>query len=120
MLKASFAVLGASGCGRGVLPLVHQQLAQRAQADGVLFFEARAAHVVQLDEVAMGTGAVVGNPARVMYWVQPQTPALANMGEWLRAFYADNEPLPADFMADRQDPPPQARDWASRVRHQPR
>lgn len=45
------------------------------------------------------------------YWVQPQTPAPANMGQWLQAFYADHEPLPADFMANRQDPPPQARDW---------
>ena len=115
MLKASFAVFGASGFGREVLPpvrqqlqtsqagpyelvlvddappapvvnghrvltyaqwlaepaasrhlniaiansTIRQQLAQRAQADGVLFFEARAANVVQLDEVAMGPGAVL-------------------------------------------------------------
>jgi hypothetical protein len=103
----SYAVFGAAGCGRGVLPLVRQQLqatqaqpfelvfvddappaevvnghrvltyaqwlaepaasrhmniaiansavrqklAERCVADGVLFFEARAANVVQLDEV---------------------------------------------------------------------
>ena len=109
-----FAIFGASGCGRGVLPLVRQklqvalaaghadlvfvddhppapvvngqrvltyaqwlsvpassrhmnvaiansrlreQLVQRCAADGVQFFEVRAANVVQLDEVRLGEGA---------------------------------------------------------------
>lgn len=111
----SYAVFGAAGCGRGVLPLVRQQLqatqaqpfelvfvddappaevvnghrvltyaqwlaqpaasrhmniaiansavrqqlAERCVADGVGFFEARAANVVQLDEVAIGPGAIL-------------------------------------------------------------
>lgn len=111
-----FAIFGASGCGRGVLPLVRQQLqadlaagsvdlvfvddqppaavvngqqvltyaqwlaqpgssrhinvaiansqlrqklVQRCTADGVKFFEARAANVVQLDDVQLGEGAVL-------------------------------------------------------------
>ncbi len=111
-----FAIFGASGCGRGVLPLVRQQLqtalavgdadlvfvddcptspmvngqrvlsyaqwlneaatsrhmnvaignslvraqlVQRCAADGVEFFEARAANVVQLDDVQLGEGAVL-------------------------------------------------------------
>jgi sugar O-acyltransferase (sialic acid O-acetyltransferase NeuD family) len=111
-----FAIFGASGCGRGVLPLVRQQLqaalavgdtdlvfvddyppapvvngqvvltyaqwlsepassrhvnvaiansslreqlVQRCAADGVQFFEVRAANVVQLDEVQLGEGAVL-------------------------------------------------------------
>ena len=111
-----FAIFGASGCGRGVLPLVRQQLqvdlasgdvdlvfvddlppapvvngqrvltysqwlsepassrhmnvaiansrvreqlVQRCEADGVQFFEVRAANVVQLDEVQLGQGAVL-------------------------------------------------------------
>lgn len=110
-----YAVFGASGCGRGVLPLLRQQLqamqahpfelvfvddappadtvnghrvltyaqwlaqpaasrhmniaiansavrqklAERCVADGVGFFEARAANVVQLDEVAIGPGAIL-------------------------------------------------------------
>jgi acetyltransferase-like isoleucine patch superfamily enzyme len=111
-----FAIFGASGCGRGVLPLVRQQLqaalaegaadlvfvddhpqalvvngqrvltyaqwlsepassrhmnvaiansrvreqlVQRCAADGVQFFEARAANVVQLDGVQLGEGAVL-------------------------------------------------------------
>jgi len=33
------------------------------------------------------------------------------MGLWLQQFYADTEPLPADFLADRQDAPAQERDW---------
>ena len=115
MLKASFAVLGDSGFGREVLPVVRQQLqatqahpfelvfvddappaemvnghrvltyaqwlaqpaasrhmniaiansavrqklAERCVADGVGFFEARAANVVQLDDVAIGPGAIL-------------------------------------------------------------
>jgi sugar O-acyltransferase (sialic acid O-acetyltransferase NeuD family) len=111
----SYAVFGAAGCGRGVLPLVRQQLqapqaqpfelvfvddappaevvnghrvltyaqwlaepavsrhmniaiansavrqklAERCVADGVLFFEARAANVVQLDKVCIGPGAIL-------------------------------------------------------------
>ena len=111
-----FAIFGANGCGRGVLPLVRQQLqvalaagdadlvfvddhppahevngqrvltyaqwlsepassrhmnvaiangrvreqlVQRCAADGVKFFEARAANVVQFDEVQLGEGAVL-------------------------------------------------------------
>lgn len=45
------------------------------------------------------------------YWMQPHAPASANMGEWLRAFYAQNESMPADFMSDRHDPAPEERDW---------
>lgn len=111
-----FAIFGASGCGRGVLPLVRQQLqaslavgecdlvfvddqppapvvnghrvltyaqwltepassrqinvaiansrvreqlVQRCADDGVGFFQARAANVVQLDDVELGVGAVL-------------------------------------------------------------
>ena len=111
-----FAIFGASGCGRGVLPVVRQQLqaalaagdadlafvddhppapvvnghrvltyaqwlsepassrhmnvaiansqlrqklVQRCADDGVQFFEARAANVVQLDNVQLGEGAVL-------------------------------------------------------------
>lgn len=38
---------------------VREQLLQRCAADGVQFFEARAANVVQLDEVQLGEGAVL-------------------------------------------------------------
>jgi sugar O-acyltransferase (sialic acid O-acetyltransferase NeuD family) len=111
-----FAIYGASGCGRGVMPLVRQQLAlqlasgvadlvfvddappafevnghrvltyaqwlaepadnrhlnvsianskvrqqlvSRCEGDGVQFFEARAANVVQFDDVQLGEGAVL-------------------------------------------------------------
>ncbi len=108
------AIFGASGCGRGVMPLaraqwagsgrqhhlvfvddkppgpavnghevmtysqwfaqpadtrwiniaiansvVRERLAQRCAADGVRFFEARAANVVQMDEVQLGEGGVL-------------------------------------------------------------
>lgn len=45
-------------------------------------------------------------------WVQPQALPAADMGAWLQQFYASTEPLPADFLADRQDAPPQERDWS--------
>ena len=45
-------------------------------------------------------------------WLQPQVRPEADMGEWLRDFYASTEPLPADFLTDRQDMPPQERDWS--------
>lgn len=111
-----FAVFGASGCGRGVLPIVRQQLhlelstgicdlvfvddqptdafvnghrvltyaqwlseaassryinvaiansevrqklVQRCEADGIEFFEARAANVVQFDDVHLKEGAIL-------------------------------------------------------------
>jgi len=44
-------------------------------------------------------------------WLQPQAGASANMGQWLEQFYAATDALPADFLADRIDPPAQDRDW---------
>lgn len=45
-------------------------------------------------------------------WVQPQTGPANDMGAWLQAFYASTEPLPEEFLAERQDAPPQERDWS--------
>ena len=45
-------------------------------------------------------------------WLQPRTTPHSNLGEWLKAFYDNTEPLPAEFLADRQDAPPQERDWS--------
>ena len=115
MIKTSYAVFGASGCGRGVLPLarlqlqssetrpwnlvfvddnppapalnghrvmtyaqwlaepatsrhislaiansaVREKLAARCVADGVDFFDVRAANAVVMDEVQLGLGAVL-------------------------------------------------------------
>jgi antitoxin VapB len=44
-------------------------------------------------------------------WVQPESAASDNMGQWLEDFYASTDAMPADFLADRQDAPPQERDW---------
>jgi len=44
-------------------------------------------------------------------WLHPETPPEANMGTWLAQFYANTEALPAEFLAERQDPPPQEREW---------
>jgi antitoxin VapB len=45
-------------------------------------------------------------------WIQPVTTPIKNMGEWLDNFYAKTEPLPPDFLADREDLPHQERDWS--------
>jgi len=44
-------------------------------------------------------------------WVQPQAEPAANMGAWLKSFYDSTDPLPADFLAERQDVPARERDW---------
>ncbi|MFM7026349.1 MAG: antitoxin [Limnohabitans sp.] len=45
-------------------------------------------------------------------WLHPETPPEKDMGLWLRQFYASTEPLPEEFLADRQDAPAQERDWS--------
>ena len=45
------------------------------------------------------------------WWLHPETAPEQDMGKWLQQFYAQSEPLPDDFLADRQDPPAQERDW---------
>ena len=45
-------------------------------------------------------------------WLQPQTSVSSDLGQWLQDFYTHSDALPPDFLADRQDPPPQARDWS--------
>ena len=45
------------------------------------------------------------------YLLQPKPESRQNLGAWLREFYTTNEPLPDDFLAERQDAPPQQRDW---------
>lgn len=44
-------------------------------------------------------------------WLHPETPSEQDMGRWLQQFYASTEPLPEDFLVDRQDAAPQERDW---------
>ncbi len=45
-------------------------------------------------------------------WLHPETPPEQDMGLWLQQFYANSEALPADFLGERIDLPPQERDWA--------
>jgi len=44
-------------------------------------------------------------------WVHPEQVPESDMGRWLARFYEQTAPLPEDFLADRQDPAPQERDW---------
>jgi antitoxin VapB len=45
-------------------------------------------------------------------WVQAEAEPGQNMADWLVAFYKATEPLPATFLTDRIDAPPQSRDWS--------
>lgn len=45
------------------------------------------------------------------FWLQPQTSVSNDLGQWLQDFYDSTDALPPDFLADRQDAPPQERDW---------
>ena len=38
-------------------------------------------------------------------------PKPVSMGVWLEQFYANHDPLPENFLADRNDAAPQHRDW---------
>ena len=44
-------------------------------------------------------------------WVQPQADAPGDLSAWLQDFDASAERLPDDFLAERDDAPPQSRDW---------
>ena len=45
-------------------------------------------------------------------WVQPESSPDQSMADWLSCFYDATEPLPDTFLADRNDGPPQTRDWS--------
>jgi antitoxin VapB len=45
-------------------------------------------------------------------WIQPKPEPDQDMGLWLQSFYASTEALPDEFLAERQDPPAQPRDWS--------
>jgi antitoxin VapB len=46
------------------------------------------------------------------WWLHPETSPEEDMGQWLQQFYANSEPLPDDFLANRKDPAAQERDWS--------
>jgi len=45
-------------------------------------------------------------------WIRTPPVLDQDMGVWLKAFYASTQALPEDFLATRQDPPAQERDWS--------
>lgn len=45
------------------------------------------------------------------YLLRPKPESEGDLGKWLSEFYASTEPLPDDFLAEREDAPPQQRDW---------
>ncbi len=59
-----------------------------------------AAKEVQIDQIGGGL------------WIRPKQSPDEDMGVWLQSFYASTETLPDDFLATREDPPAQDRDWS--------
>jgi antitoxin VapB len=45
-------------------------------------------------------------------WIQPQPSLALSMADWLQGFYDSTEALPETFLAERNDSPPQPRDWS--------
>jgi len=45
------------------------------------------------------------------FLLRPRGEQQKNLGEWLRDFYAMTTPLPETFLCERDDEPPQERDW---------
>lgn len=45
------------------------------------------------------------------FLVQPEPTPQQDLGAWLREFYTSTDPLPEDFLAEREDAAPQRRDW---------
>jgi antitoxin VapB len=45
-------------------------------------------------------------------WIHPEPVPGQNMGVWLQNFYDSTLAIPEEFLAERQDPPAQARDWS--------
>jgi antitoxin VapB len=45
------------------------------------------------------------------FLLQPEPSPHLDRGEWLREFYASTEPMPENFLTDREDTAPQQRDW---------
>lgn len=45
-------------------------------------------------------------------WVQAEASPEQNMADWLLEFYRLTEVLPDTFLNDRNDSPPQTRDWS--------
>lgn len=62
-------------------------------------------------QLRINASEVLIDPVGEGYWVQPKRAPSSNLGEWLRTFYATTEPLPDDFLADRDDQLPRQRDW---------
>ncbi|MBU3547832.1 MULTISPECIES: antitoxin [unclassified Polynucleobacter] len=44
-------------------------------------------------------------------WVTPDVEKEHNLGQWLSTFYQQTDPLPENFLQDRDDSPAQERDW---------
>lgn len=77
-----------------------------------LFMSGRSQAIRWPARLRMNVREVSIEPFGEGFIVQPERTPKADLGEWLREFYATTEPLPADFLAEREDAAPQERDWS--------
>lgn len=62
-------------------------------------------------KLRLNSSEVLIDPVGQGYLVQAKPEPRSDLGEWLNNFYATTEPLPDDFLADRDDPSAQPREW---------
>lgn len=60
----------------------------------------------------LNTRDVTIEPMGTGLWIHPERAEDGDLGAWLSRFYAEHEPLPEPFLADRGDGAPQDRDWS--------
>ena len=77
-----------------------------------LFMSGRSQAIRWPARLRMNVREVLIEPFGEGFIVQPERTPKNDLGEWLREFYASTEPLPEDFLAEREDAVPQERDWS--------
>lgn len=76
-----------------------------------LFMNGRSQAIRWPAKLRINADEVLIEPMAQGYLLQPKHSPQNNLGDWLSHFYATTEPLPDDFLAERDDAPPQQRDW---------
>ncbi len=77
-----------------------------------LFMSGRSQAIRWPAKLRIAASEVLIEQVGAAYLIKPRTETTQNLGEWLCGFYASTESLPEEFLAKREDPLPQDRDWS--------